>query len=231
MEVLKIDGLYKSYKSKPAIDGISLEVPAGRIVGVLGPNGSGKTTLLKCIAGLLTPEKGSILVDGNHVGVQSKAVTAFLPDKNFLCEWMTVEKTVKYSQDFFADFDAERAKMLISDLGIALNDVVRTLSKGTKEKLALILTMSRRAKLYLLDEPIAGVDPAAREYVISTILKNYSPSSSILISTHLIADVESVLDDVLFIHDGRIRYAASKEYVYNVTGKSVDGLFREMFRC
>lgn len=231
MEVLRIDNLYKSYKNKPALSGVSVTIPEGRIVGLLGPNGSGKTTLLKCVAGLLTPDSGIITVDGKLVGAESKAVTAFLPDKNFLCEWMTVEKMVTYTKDFFADFDEARAINLINDLGISLKDNISALSKGTKEKLALILTMSRRAKLYLLDEPIAGVDPAARDYVIKTILSNYAPTSSVLISTHLIYDIEGVLDDAMFLCGGKITFAASCEYIHYKLNKSVDELFREMFRC
>lgn len=231
MDILEIDGLSKSYKDKLAVNDLTYSLGEGRILGLLGPNASGKTTLLKCIAGLLTPEKGSITVCGNKIGVESKKLVAYLPDRNFLNEWMTVSQFFDYTLDFFTDFDKKKAEDMISLLKIDKNARIKTLSKGNKEKLALIVTMSRNARLYLLDEPIAGVDPAAREYVLSTILSEYSPHSSIILSTHLIADVESTLTDVVFLSRGELVLSGSIEDVHRFTGKSVDELFREEFRC
>lgn len=231
MDILVMEGLSKSYKDKLAVNNLSYSLGEGRILGLLGPNGSGKTTLLKCIAGLLTPEKGSLTVCDNKIGVESKKIVAYLPDKNFLNEWMNVSQFFDYTQDFFADFDRKKAEDMVALLNIDLKSRIKTLSKGNKEKLALIVTMSRNARLYLLDEPIAGVDPAAREYVLSTILSNYSPHSSIVLSTHLIADVENTLTDVVFLSRGELVLSGSVENVRRCTGKSIDELFREEFRC
>lgn len=231
MDILVMEGLSKSYKDKLAVNNLSYSLGEGRILGLLGPNGSGKTTLLKCIAGLLTPEKGSLTVCDNKIGVESKKIVAYLPDKNFLNEWMNVSQFFDYTQDFFADFDRKKAEDMVALLNIDLKSRIKTLSKGNKEKLALIVTMSRNARLYLLDEPIAGVDPAAREYVLSTILSNYSPHSSIVLSTHLIADVENTLTDVVFLSRGELVLSGSVEDVRRCTGKSIDELFREEFRC
>lgn len=231
MDILVMEGLSKSYKDKLAVNNLSYSLGEGRILGLLGPNGSGKTTLLKCIAGLLTPEKGSLTVCDNKIGVESKKIVAYLPDKNFLNEWMNVSQFFDYTHDFFADFDRKKAEDMVALLNIDLKSRIKTLSKGNKEKLALIVTMSRNARLYLLDEPIAGVDPAAREYVLSTILSNYSPHSSIVLSTHLIADVENTLTDVVFLSRGELVLSGSVEDVRRCTGKSIDELFREEFRC
>lgn len=231
MDILTVDGLCKDYRGTPALSDVYYALGEGRIAGLLGPNGSGKTTLLKCIAGLLTPEKGSASVCGEKIGVATKSLVAYLPDRNFLCEWMTVSRFLTYAGDFFADFDRTRAEDMIARLNISKNAVIKTLSKGNKEKLALIVTMSRRARLYLLDEPIAGVDPAARDYVISTVLNNFSPHSSVIISTHLIADVERVLTDVVFLSHGIITLAGDADVVRQKTGMSIDALFREEFRC
>lgn len=232
MDILTVDGLSKSYRGGAlAVSEMYYALGEGRILGLLGPNGSGKTTLLKCIAGLLTPERGFATVCGEKIGVATKSLVAYLPDRNFLCEWMTVERFLTYTGDFFPDFDRARAEEMISRLNISLKTTIKTLSKGNKEKLALIVTMSRNAKLYLLDEPIAGVDPAAREYVISTVLNNFSPHSSVIISTHLIADVEPVLTDVLFLSHGIITLAGEADVVRKQTGMTIDELFREEFRC
>lgn len=231
MDILTIDGLCKRYKNKEALKDVTYSLGEGRILGLLGPNGSGKTTLLKCLAGLLTPEKGDARVCDTPIGTDTKKLVAYLPDKNFLCEGMTIESFLVYTKDFFDDFDEHKAKEMIGRLGIDKKLTIKTLSKGNKEKLALIVTMSRNAKLYLLDEPIAGVDPAARDYVISTVLANYSPHSSIVLSTHLIADVEKVLTDVVFIADGEIVLAGDADVVRQQTGQSIDALFREEFRC
>jgi len=231
MDILTIDGLSKKYKDKLALNDLTYSLDEGRVLGLLGPNGSGKTTLLKCIAGLLTPESGNISVCGKAIGPESKALVAYLPDRNFLCEWMTVRQFFEYTGDFFADFDERKAQDMIARLGINDRTTIKTLSKGNKEKLALIVTMSRNARLYLLDEPIAGVDPAARDYVISTILGNYSPHSSVVLSTHLINDVEKALTDVVFLSNGVITLSGDANAVRSGTGMTIDELFREEFRC
>ena len=229
--VLECRGLTKNYKDTKALDHIDLTVRKGRIVGLLGPNGSGKTTLIKLANGLLTPSEGIISVCGNPIGVESKKCISYLPDKNFLTPWMTTDQMIDYYADFFADFRRERADEMLKSLDINRSKKIKTLSKGMQEKVALILVMSREAKLYLLDEPIAGVDPAARDYILNTIISNYDREASILISTHLIADVEEVLDDVIFINRGNIILSDTTENIRAGEGKSVDGLFREMFRC
>lgn len=230
-EVLSVKSVGKNYKGFWALDNVSMSVGEGRIVGLLGPNGSGKTTLIKMINGLLTVEKGSISVCGKSIGAESKNLVAYLPDKNFLTQWMSVEQMISYMEDFFADFDNARAYEMISNLGINPKSKIKTLSKGTQEKVSLILTMSRRARLYLLDEPIAGVDPATRDYIMRTILTGYNEHSSIIISTHLISDIEQVLSDVVFINRGRIVLESTVDEIRSREGKSVDSLFREVFRC
>ena len=231
MSILKVTNLVKQYKDKRALNGISFELGAGKIVGLLGPNGSGKTTLIKTVAGLLTQDGGSIEVCGNKVGKESKALISYLPDKNFLCDWMTVNEMIAYTKDFFPDFRTERALEMISSLGIEAKRRIKTLSKGTKEKVALIIAMSRDAKLYLLDEPIAGVDPAARDYVIRTIINNYSSDATVVISTHLIYDIEKILSDAIFINDGKIVLKGQVDDLRIEKQKSIDELFREVFRC
>ncbi len=231
MEILRIDNLTKTYKNLTAIDSINMQIGEGRIVGLLGPNGSGKTTLLKIIAGLLTPTNGRVYVCGNEIGVESKPLVSYLPDKSFLCEWMSVEKMMQYTKDFFEDFRLERAIEMVKDLGIEPSARIKTLSKGTKEKVSLIIAMCRDAKLYLLDEPIAGVDPAARDYVIRTIINNYSQDATVIISTHLISDVEPVLSDVIFLNRGKIVLNGAVDDVRMHEKKSIDELFREVFRC
>lgn len=230
--LLKCSALRKKYsENRYVLDGLDLTLERGRIAGLLGPNGSGKTTLIKLIAGLLTPNHGSIEIDGIPAGQRTKAIVSYLPDKPALSERMRIEELVEFYSDFFADFETERAHDMLSALKIEGNPVFRTLSKGTKDKVQLILTMSRRASLYLLDEPIGGVDPAAREYILNTILSNYDRNASVLISTHLITDVEKILDDAFFISGGKIIMSSSVENIRNDTGKTVDELFREMYRC
>lgn len=231
MSILKISNLTKKYKDVVAVNNMSLMIGEGRIVGLLGPNGSGKTTLIKTIAGLLTADGGNIEVCGNSLSEKSKQLISYLPDKNFLCEWMTVKQMMDYTKDFFPDFRTERALEMIHNLGIDEKKRIKTLSKGTKEKVALIIAMSRDAKLYLLDEPIAGVDPAARDYVIKTIINNYSQESTVIISTHLIYDVEQVLSDVIFINNGKIVLEGQVDDIRMKERKSIDELFREVFRC
>ena len=230
-ELVVCSGVTKMYDAVKALDGVELRLPAGRIVGLLGPNGSGKTTLIKILTGLLCPSAGTVQVDGKPIGQQTKAVVSYLPDKMYYAGWMKTRDLIDLFADFYADFRRERAEAMCQALGIGLNVKVKTMSKGTKEKLQLILVMSREAKLYLLDEPIAGVDPAAREFILRTILTNYSPESTVMISTHLIADVEPVLDDVVFLKDGRVVRHDSVDHIRETEGKSVDAVFREIFRA
>lgn len=229
--ILECKNLTKQYRDAKALDGVNLAVNRGRIVGLLGPNGSGKTTLIKLLNGLLTPTQGEILIDGMPVGCDSKKVVSYLPDHNFLSEWMSTEQMMNYFSDFFEDFRRDRAEQMLSELGINIKQKIKTLSKGNKEKVALILTMSREAKLYLLDEPIAGVDPATRDYILRTILTNYSEDATIIISTHLISDVEQILSDVIFINRGEIVLSDTVDDIRMREGKSVDELFREVFKC
>lgn len=229
--LLSVRNLTKKYSGVPALTNISFELESGRITGLLGPNGSGKTTLIKTVCGLLQPDEGEILVDGNPVGIESRKVISYLPDSTYLGTGMAVREIIEFFSDFYEDFEEERAYDMLSRLGINADTKLKTMSKGTREKVQLILVMSRRARLYILDEPIAGVDPAARDYILNTIISNYDRGSSILISTHLISDVENVLDDVIFLKEGNIVRFTSVEEIRGVEGKSVDGLFREVFRC
>lgn len=229
-EILRIDGLVKKYAKTEALKGISLTLNRGKIVGLLGPNGSGKTTLIKIINGLLTPTEGEVYVDGKKPGVETKSIVAYLPDAIYLNSWMTVKQIVNYFCDFYEDFRPELAYKMLENLNISPNHKLKTLSKGNKEKVCLILTMSRNALLYVLDEPIAGVDPAARDYVISTIINNYNPDATVLLSTHLISDIEQILDEAVFIQNGKIILHKTVEEIREENGKSVDELFREMFR-
>ena len=229
-EILRVDGLVKKYAKNEALKGISLTLNRGKIVGLLGPNGSGKTTLIKIINGLLTPTEGEVYVDGKKPGVETKSIVAYLPDAIYLNSWMTVKQIVNYFCDFYEDFRPELAYKMLENLNISPNHKLKTLSKGNKEKVCLILTMSRNALLYVLDEPIAGVDPAARDYVISTIINNYNPDATVLLSTHLISDIEQILDEAVFIQNGKIILHKTVEEIREENGKSVDELFREMFR-
>lgn len=223
-------GVQKYYGNKEALKGINLKLSGGRIVGLLGPNGSGKTTLIKLLNGLLQPDDGRILIDGEEPGVYTKSIVSYLPDKPYFADWMKVSDLFGLFEDFYADFDRERAGAMCRSLDIDERERMKTLSKGTKEKVQLILVMSRRAKLYLLDEPIAGVDPAARDFILSTIINNYNPDGTVLISTHLIADVERVLDEVVFLQEGRIVLQAQVDDIREKEGRSVDELFRDTFR-
>ena len=229
-ELLSCVGLTKNYGNMPALIDVNLTIERGKIIGLLGPNGSGKTTLIKLINGLLTPTEGTITIEGNKPGVETKKVVAYLPDNVFLNGWMRVEQIITYFADFYADFRVEVAYEMLTKLGISPRAQLRTLSKGNKEKVCLILVMSRMAKLYVLDEPIAGVDPAARDYVISTIMNNYNPDASVIISTHLIADIEPILNEVIFIKNGNIVLQQSVEDIKAEHGKGVDELFREVFK-
>jgi len=229
-EVLCCRDLYKKYGKTTALNGISLSLESGKIIGLLGPNGSGKTTLIKLINGLLTPTAGDIHVCGLKPGKDSKALVAYLPDNIYLNSWMRIHQIVDYFAEFYEDFRKDMAYEMMERLGIKADMKLKALSKGNKEKVCLILVMSRNAKLYVLDEPIAGVDPAARDYVISTIIKNYNPESTVLISTHLISDIEEILDEAIFIQQGNIILKKNVDQIREEHGKSVDELFREVFR-
>ncbi len=229
--LLECRGLTKSYGRKTALSGVDLSLSRGKIIGLLGPNGSGKTTLIKLACGLLTPTAGEILIEGKAPGVESRLAISYLPDKNYLNDWMRVSDLVQYFADFYSNFDPNRARDMLQKLNIDPSQRLKTLSKGTKEKVQLILVMSRDAQLYLLDEPIGGVDPAARDYILNTIIANYNSQSTILISTHLIADIEKVLDEVIFISEGRVVLSSSVDEIRAENGKSVDALFREVFKC
>ena len=210
---------------------MNLTISSGRIIGLLGPNGSGKSTLIKLINGLLVPTEGEVLIEGIAPGVQTKAEVAYLPERTYLNSWMKVKDLLDFFSSFYRNFNRKRALEMLEALHISVNDRLKTMSKGTKEKVQLILVMSRDAKLYVLDEPIGGVDPAARDYILRTILTNYNPNASVLIATHLISDIENILDEVIFLQNGEVRMHTTVEEVRASEGKSVDALFREVFRC
>ncbi len=223
--------LRKSYGSAQALDGVSLQVEAGRILGLLGPNGSGKTTLIKIACGLLQPGGGQVEICGRAPGVETKKLVSYLPDRMSLPMWMNAQQLLNFYADFYADFDEQRAGELLTRLDVRPEARLKQMSKGTQEKVQLVLAMSRRAKLYLLDEPIGGVDPAARDFIIDTIMANYAPDAAVVISTHLISDVERILDDVVFIDRGRVAMAGEADELRSRSGKSINDLFREVFRC
>ncbi len=229
--ILDCVGLTKDYKGVRALDNLNFSVPdAGQVVGLLGTNGSGKTTLIKLLAGLLTPTAGYVRIAGMPVGRETKEIVAYLPDTHFLNASFSVKDEVQYYKDFFADFDEVRAWKMIDELGVGRDQRVRALSKGNKEKLGLILTLSRNARLYIFDEPIAGVDPAARDYILRTILNNRAPGSTMVICTHLIGDIEPILDYVLFLQGGHIVLQGEANAIRKGEGKTIDQLFREVFR-
>ena len=230
-ELLTCEGLTKHYGAKTALDGVDLHIGFGKIVGLLGPNGSGKTTLINLANGLLQPDSGSIRIAGMKPGVESKAIVSYLPDADWLPGWMRVEQLVKMFGDFYKDFDPAWANEMLANLELSPKDVLKTLSKGNREKVQLILAMSRNARLYLLDEPIGGVDPAARDYILHTILSNYSKDATVLISTHLIEDIEPVLDEAIFLKEGTIFAHRSVDEIRENEGMSVDAYFREVFKC
>jgi len=229
--ILECDNLCKSYGSKVALDHINLYLEPGHIIGLLGPNGSGKTTLIKLINELLSPTSGTIKVNGSKPGVESKSIVSYLPDTTYLEMDQTVKEVIDLFSFFYKDFDSNKAYSMLERLKVNPKDKLKSLSKGTKEKVQLVLVMSRSALLYVLDEPIAGVDPAARDFILKIILENYNPNATILISTHLIADIESVLDEAVFIQDGQIILHKSKEEITNTYKKTIDEYFREVFAC
>ena len=229
--LISCQGLSKSYGRKRALEGLDLEVGRGRIVGLLGPNGSGKTTLIKLLCGLLRPTTGVLTVDGQRVGPETKAEISYLPDRMYFANWMRAVDLFDLVRDFYRDFDYEKAMAMCRSLGVEPRDRLKTMSKGTKEKVQLALVMARKAQLYLLDEPIAGVDPAARDFILRTILTNYNEEGTVLISTHLISDIEKVLDEAIFLKEGRLMLHDTVDHIRETQGKSVDALFREIFRA
>ena len=231
-ELVEIEGLTKAYDAAHvAVNNITLALPKGKIIGLLGPNGSGKTTLIKMINGLLTPTQGRIKINGIPVGLETKAHVAYLPDRTYLTGNQKISEILDYFADFYQDFSREKAEEMLNNLGIEPSTRLKTLSKGNKEKVQLILVMSRSADLYVLDEPIAGVDPAARDYILRTIINNYNPVATVIISTHLIGDIEQVLDEVVFMRYGHLVLYTSVDNIREQHGKSVDAYFREVFAC
>lgn len=231
MSLVECKHVTKKYGVKVALDDVNLTIEKGKIIGLLGPNGSGKTTLIKLLNDLLVPNSGEILIQGNHPGVETKKIISYLPERTYLNFNMKIKEVIQYFKDFYEDFREEVAYNLLKKLDINPNDQLKTLSKGMKEKVQLILVMSRKAELYILDEPIGGVDPAARDYILDTILKNFNEGASIIISTHLISDIEKILDEVIFIKKGKIVLHESSDQLRDESGKSIDGYFREEFKC
>ena len=231
MSVLTCNNLTKHYGHVTALDGVSFSIEPGRIVGLLGPNGSGKTTLIKLANGLLTPTSGELTVCGLRPGKESRALVSFLPERTAIPTWMSATQLLDFYGDFYRDFRRDAAEEMLQHLKISPRQRIKQMSKGTREKVQLIMVMSRAAKLYLLDEPIGGVDPATRDYILSTIIGNYNPEAAVVISTHLISDVEKVLDEVIFINQGRLVLQSSVDDIREEKGMSVDALFREVFKC
>ena len=229
--IVEFRDVYKQYSKKEVLKGVNLNIPKGKIVGLLGPNGSGKSTMIKLMNGLLQPDKGSIEINGMKPSKETKKIVSYLPERTYLNDWMIVKDILKFFQDFYEDFDLQKANEMIEALKIDKNEKLKTMSKGTKEKVQLILVMSRRADLYILDEPIGGVDPAARSYILKTILTNYNEDSTLLIATHLISEIENICDDILFISNGEIVLQGSVDEIREEKGKSIDTLFREEFKC
>ena len=230
-DLIECRNLQKNYGKKEVLKDINLHIQKGKIIGLLGPNGSGKTTLMKLMNGLLQPTQGEVLIGGMEPGEETKSIVSYLPDKMYFADWMKVKDLMEFFQDFYADFDRERAENMCASLGIPQNEKIKSLSKGTKEKVQLILVMCRKARVYLLDEPIAGVDPAARDYILDTILTNYNPEGTVIISTHLISDIEKILDEVILIREGTILSHAQVDDMREESGKSIDEMFRDMFHA
>lgn len=228
--LIRCTGLSKAYSGTLALDKVDLEIGRGRIIGLLGPNGSGKTTLIKILNGLICPTGGKATIDGEEPGTYTKSIVSYLPDKSYFADWMSVRDLIELFEGFYPDFERRRAEEMCASLGIAGNQRLKEMSKGTREKMQLILVMSRRAQLYLLDEPIAGVDPAARDFILNTIISNYNEEGTILISTHLITDIERILDEVVFLQNGRVIRHESVEEIRTREGRSIDEAFREDFR-
>ena len=231
MELVKITNLNKNYGDKQVLKNINLTIPRGKIIGLLGKNGMGKSTLLKIINDLLTPTSGEILVNGKKVGVESKKIISYLPERTYLDKSMTVDKVIEYFEDFYDNFDSKKAKKLLKDLDLDTKQKLSKMSKGMQEKVQLVLVMSRKADLYILDEPLGGVDPATRDYILDTILTNFNEGASVLISTHLIRDIERILDEVVFIDKGKIILTSDTDELRNKENSGIDEIFRRMFKC
>lgn len=231
MALLEIKNLYKNYGEKQVLNNITLTVPRGKIIGLLGKNGTGKTTLIKLINGLLTPTEGEIIFEGEKIGPQSKLNIAYLPERTYLDKSMTINETLKFFKEFYSNFDIDKAKDLLKKLDLDENQKIIKMSKGMQEKVQLVLVMSRKADLYILDEPLGGVDPATRDYILDTILTNFNEGASIIISTHLISDIERILDEVIFIDKGEIKLISDADELRNKENVSIDEIFRRMFKC
>ena len=231
MKLVQIKNLSKSFDKKEVLKDINLSISNGKIIGLLGKNGAGKTTLIKLMNDLLTPTTGEITIKGNKIGVESKKVISYLPEKTYLNKQMKVSEVIDFFKDFYEDFDAEKAKKLLNDLDLDMNQKLTKMSKGMQEKVQLVLVMSRNADLYILDEPLGGVDPATRDYILDTILSNFNENSSIIISTHLISDIERILDEVIFIDKGKIILQSDADKLRNKEKESIDEIFRRMFKC
>lgn len=231
MNLLELKELEKSYGNKKVLDNINLTIPRGKIIGLLGKNGTGKSTLIKIINDLLTASDGKVLVNGKEIGIESKKIISYLPERTFLDKSMTVDKVIRYYEEFYENFDAQKARRLLADLQLDTKQKLSKMSKGMQEKVQLVLVMSRSAELYILDEPLGGVDPATRDYILDTILSNFSDGASVIISTHLISDIERILDEVIFINDGKIVLTADCDELRNRENGSIDEIFRRMFKC
>ena len=231
MELLECIELNKSYGNKKVLKDINLKIPRGKIIGLLGKNGTGKSTLIKLINDLLTPTSGKVLINGKSVGVESKKIISYLPERTYLDKNMTIEEIIKYFSEFYNNFDEDKAKELIKDLDLDINQKLNKMSKGMQEKVQLVLVMSRKAELYILDEPLGGVDPATRDYILDTILTNFNEGASVIISTHLISDIERILDEVIFVDHGQVVLTSSVDELREKENDSIDGIFRRMFKC
>ncbi|RHQ99252.1 ABC transporter ATP-binding protein [Peptoclostridium sp. AF21-18] len=229
--IIKLDNVVKRYGKKEALKGISLDIPKGKIVGLLGPNGSGKSTMIKLLNGLLQPDEGTIEIAGMKPSIETKKIVSYLPERTYLSEWMKMKDLLKFFSDFYEDFDLEKAEEMIEALNINVDEKIKDMSKGTKEKVQLILVMSRNADVYILDEPIGGVDPAARSFIMRTILQNFSEESTLIIATHLISEIENICDEIIFLSYGEIKLQGNVDEIREEKGKSIDALFREEFRC
>lgn len=229
--IIKLDNVVKRYGKKEALKGINLEIPKGKIVGLLGPNGSGKSTMIKLLNGLLQPDEGTIEIAGMKPSIETKKIVSYLPERTYLSEWMKMKDLLKFFSDFYEDFDLEKAEEMIEALNINIDEKIKDMSKGTKEKVQLILVMSRNADVYILDEPIGGVDPAARSFIMRTILQNFSEESTLIIATHLISEIENICDEIIFLSYGEIKLQGNVDEIREEKGKSIDALFREEFRC
>lgn len=231
MELLECKNLCKEFDNKPVLQDVNLKIPRGKIIGLLGKNGAGKSTLIKLINDLLTPTSGEILINGEKPGVKSKEIISYLPERTYLDKEMTIKQVIKYFEEFYENFDSQKAIKLLKDLDLDINKKISKMSKGMQEKLQLILVMSRNAELYILDEPLGGVDPATRDYILDTILSNFSEGASVIISTHLISDIERILDEVIFVDKGKIILTSSADELRNKEKTSIDEIFRRYFKC